>query len=337
MSELNVGLLNASEGVQIPYVISANRPTTPSTGSIIFNTTTQSLEKWSGSSWVSISGPKIVATGGNISYYLDFKIHTFLGNGTFSVTTAAPNSQIEYLIVAGGGGGGSAGDIQAGGGGGAGGFLEGFSNITIGTYPIVVGAGGLRGDSSTSWDGYDGSNSSAFGLTAIGGGGGGGRQDRSGRSGGSGGGRASGGGGGQGGSGTPGQGNRGGNGNNHLGSPQNVSPFNASGGGGAGEQGYDSTLEDIPGNGGFGKISYITGTGQYYAGGGAAGQRNAATGYGIGGLGGGGNGGHVPGGFAATAGLQYTGGGGGGGQNNAGGANGANGGSGIVIIRYRIF
>lgn len=336
MSELNVGTLNVAEGVQMPAVTSGNRPSTPVTGALIYNTQVGAFEKWTGSAWVTATGSSVVATGGTIFYIPGYKIHKFSGDGTFTMTTGG---EVEYLIVAGGGGGGSTGDIQAGGGGGAGGYLEGKITLPAGSYGITVGGGGASGNSANSWDGYNGANSSAFGLTAIGGGGGGGRQDRSGRPGGSGGGRASGGGGGNGADGTAGQGNRGGYANNFFGNPDNISPYNASGGGGAGDAGMDSDVNiDRPAHGGNGKISLILGIPQYFAGGGGAGQRNQGTRYGSPGFGGGGTGylsGRDPY-RTSTPGKPNSGGGGGGGPFTRGGDNGGDGGSGIVIVRYRL-
>ena len=55
--------------------------------------------------------PFIVATGGTITTSGDYKIHTFTGPGTFTVSNAglgtpcAP-SNVDYLVIAGGGGGG---------------------------------------------------------------------------------------------------------------------------------------------------------------------------------------------------------------------------------------
>ena len=55
----------------------------------------------------------IAATGGVISQFGEWQIHTFLSSGVFA---AMQPLEIEYLIVGGGGGGG--GDIGGGGGGG---------------------------------------------------------------------------------------------------------------------------------------------------------------------------------------------------------------------------
>jgi hypothetical protein len=100
----------------------------------------------------------VTATGGTITCSGDYKIHTFTGPGTFTVTCAGNplgSSLVDYLVVA--GAGGAAGDI--GGGGGAGGFRLSNSTcmpapltsplaspsglpVSIQGYPITVGGGG---------------------------------------------------------------------------------------------------------------------------------------------------------------------------------------------------
>ena len=66
----------------------------------------------------------ISATGGTETTCGDFKIHTFTGPGTFTVSSlgnpVGGSDKVDYLVVGGGGGGGGDG----GGGGGAGGFRE---------------------------------------------------------------------------------------------------------------------------------------------------------------------------------------------------------------------
>lgn len=111
--------------------------------------------------------PTAFATGGNVTTYLSYTIHTFTSTDTFSITSGAT---IDYLIVAGGGG---AGSINGGGGGGGGGFLESTRYvISPGNYTITVGAGGAGGSLSS-----NGTNSSMIGgsvsIIAIGGGRGG--------------------------------------------------------------------------------------------------------------------------------------------------------------------
>jgi hypothetical protein len=272
-------------------------------------------------------------SGGNISYYGPYTIHTFTGSATF---TPSFSGQVEVLVVAGGGGGGA----NHAGGGGAGGLLYASSyGVSAGSgITVTVGAGGGRSTGYQSVIGSNGSNSVFGGLTAIGGGGGGNRQDAGpaglqyGANGGSGGGA-----GGQGsdptpnlwagGTGVTGQGFNGGAATFHAGG----------GGGGAGAPGVAGTTinggdgNTIPGNGGNGLPYSITGFSTYYAGGGGGGGFITGTYAGTGGLGGGGNGqkstGQIVNGTANT-------GGGGGGADGGGNANDGNGGSGIVIVRY---
>ncbi len=113
------------------------------------------------------------ATGGTVTFRdiggLNFSVHTFTTNGTFTVTGSG--NLTEVLIVAGGGaGGGNTGNIGAGAGAGGLVFAENLS-IVAGSYPIIVGIGGLGTTSNTR--GNNGQNSSALGLVAIEGGGGG--------------------------------------------------------------------------------------------------------------------------------------------------------------------
>ena len=281
-----------------------------------------------------IGSPYIIATGGTITTSGDFKIHTFTGPGTFTVTSAGNPSgsdTVEYLTVAGGGGGGK----SHAGGGGAGGFRQNFPSPAIGglpvtatSYPITVGSGGAANIS--------GNNSIFSTITSTGGGGGGGEDSPLGLQGLSGG---SGGGGGS----YPQPGGTGGAGNTPpVSPPQGSAGGNGTirstaggGGGGGGASAAGSTQPNSPGYnggpGGNGTATSISGTSITYAGGGGGGAwaENGGTG-GSGGSGGGGNGGG-PG--AATSATVNTGGGGGGGR-SASGIGGA-GGSGIVIIRYK--
>ena len=308
--------------------------------------------------------PFLVATGGTITTCGDFKIHTFTGPGTFTVTqvacTSAENT-VGYQVVAGGGAGGTG---YYASGGGAGGFREGrntpvdnFSasplvadaptnavTVTATSYPITVGGGGSASPVDTSAGG-NGNNSVFSTITSAGGGGGGSRC--------------------QGGPGSPtppvgarkgGDGGSGGGGTNFApedfaaskgsGNTPPVSPSqgNPGGGGGygGGGGGAGAAAADAPQNSPFGTVggagvsSSITGSSVARAGGGGGGS--CSTTNRAGGTGGGGTGTGNCGPAPATAGTDNTGGGGGGGSGNptsspfkVGGA----GGSGIVIIRYK--
>lgn len=277
----------------------------------------------------------ITASGGTITTAGGYRTHTFTSSDNFSVVALPPGQTLTVLVVGGGAGGGG----STGGGGGAGGYVSTTTTLSaIGTYPVIVGAGG-PGATDTGAGGPYGSDgitragtpgiaSSVFGFVAAGGGkgaiGGGTDAGGNGSSGGGGGG-----GGGTGGTGTAGQGNAGGAGVASTG----TTAQRGGGGGGAGGAGAAGGLGGngitIPIQGGLGLGG---GTGGGYAGG--------ATSYG-GGSGGTNsadfrNAGVVRGGAATTVGS-----GGGGGGGSFGGyayyyfqAGGGAGYNGTVIIRY---
>jgi hypothetical protein len=261
-------------------------------------------------------------SGGNISYYGPYTIHTFTGSATFTPSFTGP---VEVLVVAGGGGGG----YDGAGGGGAGGLLYVSSyGVTVGTgVTVTVGAGG-PGASNVGTQASNGGNSVFGGLNAIGGGGGGSKlaNGANGGSGGGGGHNAAGVNSQLGGTGIIGQGFNGGNNN----------AFAGGGGGGAAQSGSNPP-SSTPGNGGNGLPFSISGFSNYYAGGGGGGGYASAV-TSSGGLGGGGNGGgNLSGGAASAAGkngVNYTGGGGGANGNLGDSAVIGTGGSGIVIVRY---
>jgi len=300
-----------------------------------------------------------VATGGTITESGDFKIHTFTGPGTFTVTqlgngptvpTGGPNT-VSYNVVAGGGGGGGHAGSN-GGGGGAGGFREGRDitpsytasplvapaglTVTATAFPITVGGGGTSCFNSTS-----GSPAVFSTITSTGGGGGSSGYSHASafaKTGGSGGGGSSGpctsGAAGNTPPVSPPQGQPGGNGQGGCG-------YAGAGGGGAvaaGAQGGPNSYGSAGGNGGNGTATSITGS-PVTKGGGGGGFSYAGT-AGSGGSGGGGNGARsanspAPTDTAATDGTANTGGGGGGRAIGNAGCGGGNGGSGIVIIRYK--
>jgi len=307
------------------------------------------------------------ATGGTITTSGDFKIHTFTGPGTFTVTSVGNSptvpqggpGNVDYLVVAGGGGGGQY--AYGGGGGAGGGFRESHTAAVGGPYtasplatpsslpvsaqgyPITVGAGGAGKASGSSQTGGTGANSIFSTITSAGGGGGGGGL-AAGVNGGSGGGAGGGDGGGPGttpesaGSGntppvSPPQGNPGGTG---IGRPSEASR-RGGGGGGAGGAGQAASFPPNGSNGGAGVTTgaatspATTPVGPGGFSGGAAGS--GGTGPYTGNPGGFGSGGASYG--NSGSGQCNTGGGGGAsGANGSQGASGA-GGSGIVVIRYK--
>jgi hypothetical protein len=306
------------------------------------------------------------ATGGTVTCSGDYKIHTFTGPGTFTVSktaVCAANNKIDYLVVAGGG----AGTGVAGSGAGAGGFrvsndtcmpapatspLANPTGITasVASFPITVGAGGTS-PAPNATPAPNGSDSIFSSITSAGGGG-----SVAASNAGTNGGSGSGGGGEKPGSVStagsgntppvsPAQGNDGGTGGQ--------APTNRGAGGGGGASAAGQAGAAPGGNGGAG--SYVVGTAfagcqgesgpvtgaRYFAGGGGGGYEANSGSNGVGGVGGGGDAGPGPGTSPGNGqvGVINTGGGGGGGSRGAPGTNsgqtGGNGGSGIVILRYK--
>jgi len=122
---------------------------------------------------VVAANPYIVATGGTVIQSGNYKVHIFSATDNFIVTSLSSTPAYNLLkvnVVAGGGGGGN----DVGGGGSGGEFYENLLyslSSGIGSYPCVVGAGGIG--ASTSAAGGLGSDSTFDTVTGLGGGGGG--------------------------------------------------------------------------------------------------------------------------------------------------------------------
>ena len=304
----------------------------------------------------------VTATGGTVTCSGDYRIHTFTGPGTLSVScagNASGSNTVDYMVVAGGGGAFGANGANSGGGGGAGGFREttgcGYTSSPLGSgvssvpvsatsYPIVVGGGGAG--STDNGTPSAGSNSSGLSITSAGGGAGGPSQAGPGV--GNPGGSGSGAGGGApaaraAGSGntppvSPPQGSDGGA------RPSPTGPDHQSGGGGgATAAGTAACASPLSGVGGTGATTSIIASPTAYAGGGGGSGfspqfPNAPGLVGNGSsCGTGGSGSVTPGGSGTgESGTTNRGGGGGAASSNSGACNqGGAGGSGVVVIRYK--
>ena len=143
-------------------------------------------------STASLTGnDNLVASGGTVTTSGDYKIHSFTGPGTFSVSqvsqTAADNV-VSYAVVAGGGGSGGGSYVGGAGGGGFREFrgtnsgcyavspLNGSTPITVTAqaYPITVGGGG--GSAGSNWVGgagaggfreFRGTNSGCYAVSPL--------------------------------------------------------------------------------------------------------------------------------------------------------------------------
>ena len=122
-----------------------------------------------GGAAASTTGGYIVTDGG-YTYHI---FHSLTSQP--DVLVMADNKTIDFLMVAGGGGGGGryGTDRGSSGGGGGGGVVLGTSKtITVGSYPVGVGTGGL-GPAVLSTQGVNGTDSTFWEFTSKGGGGGG--------------------------------------------------------------------------------------------------------------------------------------------------------------------
>ena len=292
--------------------------------------------------------------GGTITSYLSgstvYRIHTFLSSGTFINDTSR---SVDVLVIGGGGG-------PSFGGGGAGALSwDTARSISVGTYAVTVGNGGVR--LSNGQDSIFGANL----VKAVGGGRGGGPSSNpgDGTAGGSGGGGGHNGGGGNrlAGVGTATGSIVSGNGSVHIGTGSPGGEYWGGGGGGAGGVIPATGSNNVGGVGGAGDSTFVgnatttaallyaakagtnsanipTGTlssnpGTLYIAAGGAG----AYGHHVGGAGGGGIGSPAGAGDFLDAGSGLAGTGSGAGGNNGISARFPHsGGSGIVIIRYAL-
>jgi hypothetical protein len=112
-----------------------------------YNSELDQAEVYSGTEWKAVGGSPFDASGGTVTTFDGFKIHTFTASGTF---TPALNREgkIEYLVV-GAGGAGSTFSPQGGGGGGGGDVKTGFMTIAKNTMPISVTVGSAASGNGT--------------------------------------------------------------------------------------------------------------------------------------------------------------------------------------------
>jgi hypothetical protein len=311
--------------VKVPTGTTAQRPASPSTGSLRFNTTLGFLENYNGTEWrlvapdptpAQVSNQINTSTGyfqvpvgsiaqrpaspaeGLVRYNSESDIYEGYINGNWHkfLTVNQGSYTITYVAVGGGAGGGPVSVRDGCGGGGGGQVTASTTSVTPGAsvLTITIGAGGATNSSGTA-SGITGIVSAVSGATGT-------------RNGGA-----------------SGNGFAGG-----AGALDSDGIGDGGGGGGAGGVGANAVAfasnGGAGGAGGIGAETLITGTSQYFGGGGGGGGSATGSG-GAGGTGGGGAGGS-PYPTLPTAGTVNTGGGGGSYNANAGAA----GGSGVVFL-----
>jgi hypothetical protein len=139
MANLKNVTINDTGFIQLPRGTTAQRPGSPQTGMVRFNTDYNKNEVYDGAKWVVFEGSSY-ATGGTVSSSGGYRIHTFTSANTSTTFTMVYPGTVEVLLVGGGGGG-----SQIGGGGGAGGFIyDSQVSLPAGNFDVFVGAGGSR-------------------------------------------------------------------------------------------------------------------------------------------------------------------------------------------------
>ncbi|CAB4147824.1 hypothetical protein UFOVP507_50 [uncultured Caudovirales phage] len=297
--------------VKVPTGTTAQRPSSPTTGSLRFNTDLGYLENYDGTTWklvapsptpAQVSDQLNTSTGyfqvpkgtdaqrpitpmnGLIRYNStqDF-YECYVGTAWHRFVTVNQGAYTLYYVLVGGGAGVTAAGGSARGGGGAGQILENTVPVNIGTVlTVTIAAGGAPGST--------GGTTTLSGVTSATGGG------------------------------TTTSGTGGTSGNGYGGGGPFIVDGNvqtSGGGGGAGQSG-GSGVESLGGTGGNGVATNITGTNTYYGGGGAGGGQFGGQSAGTGG-----------GGAAASNGSANTGGGSGG----VYGSQTSSGGSGKTILK----
>ena len=158
---LDVG--TSTNAIRLPNGTTAQRPSSPATGMIRYNTTLAVVEEYRGSAWKNLSDA-FSGSGGTKTTSGSYTYHTFTSSGAITFTGGGT---IDILVVGGGAGGGTNANVR-GSGGGAGGliFISGYP-VDAGTYAAGVGSGGAENANGTnSTFAITGGTT----LTAIGGG-----------------------------------------------------------------------------------------------------------------------------------------------------------------------
>lgn len=137
---------------------STSRPASPFEGQMIYETDTDTVKFYNGTSWANVGSAAYpeksaygVATGGASSSSvtvggIDYTVLNFTSTANLTVSTAG---WFDFVLIGGGGGGGAGVNAvqwsfgnQAGSGGGGGEVVFISRYVPAGTYSVVIGAGG---------------------------------------------------------------------------------------------------------------------------------------------------------------------------------------------------
>ena len=164
---------NTSTGYfDVPSGTTAQRPATPDTGNLRFNTTTNYLEMYATNAWGNVWTPftPITATGGTITQVAignrTYNVHTFSSTAGASFTVSSVGStgnQFEVIMWGAGGGGG--GNLASGASGGGGAYAKSTITAVQTAYTVSVGGGGTGAIDGCVTTGGGAGGTSSFGAT----------------------------------------------------------------------------------------------------------------------------------------------------------------------------
>ena len=163
---------NATNGLTVSFWVNTSGATSGNIMRIFDIPTTSGIQGLA----VDISGNNMIysgysgfyMSGSNFTTSLNgYTYHVFTNSGTLTVQESG---NVEYLIIGGGGVGGS----SHGGGGGSGRVVSNYTgtllNVSTGSFPVIVGSGGVLASSIQNVSQQYGGNSSCFNIVALGGG-----------------------------------------------------------------------------------------------------------------------------------------------------------------------
>jgi hypothetical protein len=144
-----IASFNTTSALKIPVGTTGQRPGTPVAGQIRYNSELDQAEVYSGTEWKAVGGGPFDASGGTVTTFDGYKIHTFTASGTFT-PSLTKEGKVEVLVV---GAGGAGVAWEKGGGGGGGAVVAGFVSIPKGQAPmtVVVGVGTSTNGGSSSF------------------------------------------------------------------------------------------------------------------------------------------------------------------------------------------
>ena len=106
-SAISAGGALAAGTSTLPIGTTAERPASPTNGTMRINSTTNYIEVYYNSNWLNLQYiGTVVATGGTVSVLGGYKYHLFTTSGVFTASEVPSTATFDVIVVGGGGAGG---------------------------------------------------------------------------------------------------------------------------------------------------------------------------------------------------------------------------------------